>query len=234
MPFTFAHPAFILPLAKSRYLSTTALVIGSMAPDFEYFIRMRLERIHGHTFLGAIYFDLPLTLLLCWLFHRFARDAMIKNLPMILEEKYKVFYKMNWMINFKGRIFPILVSALIGIFSHFLMDALTHDGSWITNNLVVFNEKISILGYENLLSRWLQITFSILGLGVIVLTVLFVPVNQINWRQFYNKMVYYMAVFGVMILVTLARNLIFGFEIIATSIAGLLIGFIVVPVFFRR
>lgn len=39
MPFTFAHPAAVLPFSKKQvnYISVTALILGSMAPDFEYF-----------------------------------------------------------------------------------------------------------------------------------------------------------------------------------------------------
>ncbi len=52
MPFTFAHPAAVLPFMKkqSKYISVTALILGSMAPDFEYFYildRMVLLAIHG-------------------------------------------------------------------------------------------------------------------------------------------------------------------------------------------
>ncbi|SEF46838.1 protein of unknown function [Flavobacterium urumqiense] len=42
MPFTFSHPAIILPFLKNKKLSATALIIGSMSPDFEYFFRMKM------------------------------------------------------------------------------------------------------------------------------------------------------------------------------------------------
>lgn len=52
MPFTFAHPAAVLPFAKkhSKHISVTALILGSMASDFEYFYtldRMVLLAING-------------------------------------------------------------------------------------------------------------------------------------------------------------------------------------------
>lgn len=82
MPFTFCHPAIILPLTKisRNRLSATGLIIGSMSPDFEYFIKMRLESVHGHSFSGLFYFNLPLTLLLVFVFHLLVRDALILNL----------------------------------------------------------------------------------------------------------------------------------------------------------
>src|SRR5215467_12574272 len=39
VPFTFSHPAAVLPLAR-RGLVFSALVVGSMAPDFPYFVQM--------------------------------------------------------------------------------------------------------------------------------------------------------------------------------------------------
>lgn len=39
MPLTFAHPAAVLPFSRnSKYVNFLALVLGSMAPDFEYFL----------------------------------------------------------------------------------------------------------------------------------------------------------------------------------------------------
>ncbi|WP_240482010.1 DUF4184 family protein [Flavobacterium psychrophilum] len=39
MPFTFSHPAIILPLRylPRQWFSLTGLIIGSLTPDFEYF-----------------------------------------------------------------------------------------------------------------------------------------------------------------------------------------------------
>ncbi|SEP14833.1 DUF4184 family protein [Paenibacillus sp. OV219] len=54
MPFTFAHPAYALPLKfiNPRYLSATGLVLGSMAPDFEYFLTLEPHQTIGHSFSG--------------------------------------------------------------------------------------------------------------------------------------------------------------------------------------
>ncbi|KFN01337.1 hypothetical protein DJ93_1011 [Bacillus clarus] len=62
MPFTFAHPAAVIPFCKkqSPYISVTALVLGSMAPDFEYFLHFRPYGSIGYTRLGFFYFNLPL------------------------------------------------------------------------------------------------------------------------------------------------------------------------------
>lgn len=55
MPLTFAHPAAILPFSRqSKYIHFSALVLGSMAPDFEYFLRGRPVGEIGHSFTGFL------------------------------------------------------------------------------------------------------------------------------------------------------------------------------------
>lgn len=68
MPFTFAHPAIVLPLRKSRYFHFPALLIGSMAPDFEYFFRMQAFSKYSHTLFGMFYVDVPLVIWLWFLY----------------------------------------------------------------------------------------------------------------------------------------------------------------------
>ena len=83
MPFTFSHPAIILPLTylPRRWFSLTGLIIGSLTPDFEYFIRMTPYSLYSHTLSGLFWFDIPLGLLLCFIFHNLVRDSLCSNLP---------------------------------------------------------------------------------------------------------------------------------------------------------
>ncbi|WP_053178170.1 DUF4184 family protein [Peribacillus loiseleuriae] len=61
MPLTFAHPAAILPfLRKSKYINFSAMVLGSMAPDFEYFLSGQPIGEISHTFIGFVAFNLPI------------------------------------------------------------------------------------------------------------------------------------------------------------------------------
>lgn len=83
MPFTFSHPAIVLPLAflPKKIISITGLIIGSLTPDFEYFIRMKLSSEYSHTISGVFLFDLPLGIILTFLFHGIVRNKLIDNLP---------------------------------------------------------------------------------------------------------------------------------------------------------
>src|ERR1700761_9086341 len=62
MPFTFAHPAAILPLRRSRFLQTVPLIIGSMVPDAPYFFPYRVTAFVGetHTLISSILVDVPM------------------------------------------------------------------------------------------------------------------------------------------------------------------------------
>ena len=97
MPFTFAHPAIVLPLhaLQRRCFSLTALVAGSLSPDFEYFLRMQIHSSHIHTLWGLLYFDLPLGLILAFLFHNIVRDPLLDNLPGFLRRRVSVYKTLN-------------------------------------------------------------------------------------------------------------------------------------------
>ncbi|MFY9676569.1 MAG: DUF4184 family protein [Terriglobales bacterium] len=72
MPFTPAHIAAAYPFRRTRFV-WSALIVGTMAPDFEYFLRMALEARHGHSFPGVFLLTLPLALVTLWLFHKFVK-----------------------------------------------------------------------------------------------------------------------------------------------------------------
>jgi hypothetical protein len=54
MPFTLVHPIVTIPIRKYGF-PLSALIIGSMTPDFNYFIFPKLSV--GHTLLGQFYFN---------------------------------------------------------------------------------------------------------------------------------------------------------------------------------
>ena len=98
MPFTFTHPAIVLPLTflPRKWYSLTGLVVGSLTPDFEYFLRMRIESNYSHTLSGLFWFDLPLGILLTFIFHNIVRDNLYDNLPFIFSSRLIKFKEFNW------------------------------------------------------------------------------------------------------------------------------------------
>jgi hypothetical protein len=127
MPFTFSHPVLVLPLLKKRgYFSATGLIIGSIAPDFESFVKITGPKIYSHTWPGIFWFDLPLALLLSFLFHVIVREPLVDNLPEIFRSRLQEYKKINWASNFLKKLLVLLFSLVLGITSHLLFDAFTH------------------------------------------------------------------------------------------------------------
>ncbi len=140
MPFTFSHPAIVLPLIRryGRWFSATGLIVGSMAPDFESFIVATDVKFITHRWYFkplansdifipvAPFIDVPLALLLACVFHFFIRDVLIAHLPPPLEERFSRYRSFDWWAFMKAHFVIVLVSLLVGVLSHLLWDAFTH------------------------------------------------------------------------------------------------------------
>lgn len=165
MPFTFAHPAIVLPLFSKttrRYVSATGLVVGSMAPDFESFIRMGRYKYFSHRWLGVLCFDLPLAFIIALTFHFIVRDALIQNLPAPLRERFEKWRYFDFKNYLKQHLLIFIVSLLVGICSHLLWDAMTHlnmsHPDSIRSRIMFGHFRVYIL---------MQYSFSIIGLVVV-------------------------------------------------------------------
>lgn len=82
MPWTFAHPAAILPFIRvGRFsLPVPALVVGSISPDLGYYIGQFGLATFAHSLLGIFAVCLPLGALILLLFNA-VRPALIQLLP---------------------------------------------------------------------------------------------------------------------------------------------------------
>jgi len=128
MPFTFSHPALAVPfyLARKRWFSLTALVAGSIAPDFAYFLRMKKTGGRfSHTIPGLFLFDLPMAILLILVFHHIVKRPLVNHLPRPFYQRLGPSAQGHWT-GFRDRTFIIILSILVGAASHLLWDAFTH------------------------------------------------------------------------------------------------------------
>src|ERR1700721_4280007 len=79
MQFSFSHPAAVLPVHSrfKNWIPLSALVIGSLVPDAEYYLPMPEHfRNHSHTLLGTFSTSLPLGILLWLVFYWPALSAV--------------------------------------------------------------------------------------------------------------------------------------------------------------
>lgn len=137
MPFTFSHPALVVPLlyAHRRYkwLSATGLIIGSMAPDAEKFLRLKLASQHSHTIGSIFYFSCPVSLGLAFVFHMLVRRPLIKHLPAPLYRRVSKYTNFDWPSYCRQHTWGVLLSIVIGAASHLFWDSFTHDNTLITS-----------------------------------------------------------------------------------------------------
>jgi Domain of unknown function (DUF4184) len=181
MPFTFAHPAIILPLAKSRYRpSLTGLVAGSMVPDFEFFLTMKAGENTGHHLPGFFVFDIPAAILICFVYHNIVRDMLINNLPLPLKARLIKYTGFNWnayALQHKGL---LLASIITGVASHLFWDAFTHyDGLFVTI-FPLLAKKLVMAGNTVAVYSLLQVACSIGGLWVILRMIAKIPAVPFN------------------------------------------------------
>nr|WP_199001063.1 DUF4184 family protein [Flavobacterium sp. ASV13] len=179
MPFTFSHPAIILPFRyfHKKWFSLTSLVVGSMAPDFEYFIRMKVQSNYSHTLYGVFWFDLPLVLLLSFLFHNVVRNDLFFNSPSLIKSRVLVFTSFNWNHYFKENWAAIVISAFIGILSHLFWDGFTHQQGYFTTHITELKNCITVLGNEIPFWKLAQHLSTVIGAIIIIASFIALPKN---------------------------------------------------------
>jgi hypothetical protein len=142
MPFTLSHAAAALPFRRWR-LVTSALVIGTFAPDFEYFLRLKAEDRFGHTPLGTLVLTFPVALAVLWIFHRFVKRAAARLLPEAVQRRVRA-HLVQFRFGGVRRFLLIVVSLLLGIATHLLWDSFTHPNTWLYERWSYLREPVRI------------------------------------------------------------------------------------------
>lgn len=142
MPFTFAHPLVVLPLLKKKCFSATGLIVGSIAPDFESFMKMRSFSEHSHTLAGLLYFDLPLGFFLAWLFHNIMKEILLNNSPSFVQQRFVPLRQFNFRSYLMKHYWVFTYSVLVGSATHLLWDSFTHGGAFMSSLIPFLHETV--------------------------------------------------------------------------------------------
>jgi len=179
MPFTLVHPAIILPLKylPKKWISLTALIVGSVMPDLESFLRLRPVKDITHTWAGFLYLGLPAGVLLSFFFHNIIRDPVIANLPSFFQKRFSKSSEFNWTKKFTENWFTVIVSMVIGGASHFFWDSFTHYG-WFLRRFPRLKGDIVLFESNMEVRHVLQYVNSILGLLIILFFIVKIPSTQ--------------------------------------------------------
>ena len=128
MPFTFSHVVAVLPLlrrSRTRW-SSTGLVAGSLAPDFEKFLRLGAHNGYSHSWASLLYFSCPVALVLAFVFHGVVRYPLIVHLPHALHRRLARYQHFAWGRYFRQHPGRVLLSILVGGATHLVWDSFTH------------------------------------------------------------------------------------------------------------
>jgi hypothetical protein len=166
MPFTLAHPAAAVPLLRplGRHGVLSALVIGSLVPDFWYLIPLA-GRNASHGIAGLFWYCLPVGLLAYCLFHAALKRPLIALFPPATAARLAGLSaaglpRVPWS--------AVTVSLLAGGATHLAWDAFTHwRGAGVQawpalQTLLTSSGAVEVRVYHAL-----QIVSSVLGLGLL-------------------------------------------------------------------
>jgi hypothetical protein len=145
MPFTLSHPAAVIPFLRTR-LVPSALVIGSMAPDFEYFALFSPRGGFGHTLPGVFVFDLPAAIVVLWLYHAYAKEPLYTWLPESVRRRIQL-GPATLPVKNLAQFALVVLSILIGIATHLLWDSFTHPKFWPYRHWQFLHRTVLVPGF---------------------------------------------------------------------------------------
>lgn len=161
MPFTLAHPFIVLALPR-RYFHFPALILGSMSPDFIYFLAG--EPVSGgHKLFGSEWLNLPL----CLLFYAIYQGLLSKPIKTFLPAMFASDVPPIGVNCVKNPLlwgFVFLYSAWVGMASHIALDGFTHRTGYFVQLFPLLQQS-----YLLPIFKWLQYAGGVFGLLVIVL-----------------------------------------------------------------
>jgi hypothetical protein len=166
LPLTPAHVIAAWPISRlAPRLSLSALIIGSLSPDFEYLLRLAPISRFSHTLIGVLGFCLPTSLAIWWLFRAEVAPALATLLPERMRARLQAtdarprWRDLGW----------VLVALALGAVSHLAWDACTHSGGWLASTLPALRAPLlPALTSEVCWSQVLQHGSTVLGLGLLL------------------------------------------------------------------
>lgn len=235
MPFTFSHPAIVLPFLRIKHqsLSMSGLIIGSLTPDFEYFIRMKLSGRYSHSLEGMFLLDVPVAIVIAVIFHQLVKRPLIDNLPGYFYGRLLPLRDFNFPSYLRKHFWGFLLCLVVGIGSHIFWDGFTHSNEFFVERIAFLSTPITIGGTDVPLFRYLQHFSTFLG-GIAIVFVFHQSSNQIVENK-PSYRYWLITVFVAAIMFSLRALLTFEYfgDIVASIISSVLTGLIVSSLIYR-
>jgi hypothetical protein len=208
-----------------------------MVPDFEYFIRMRDQSRYSHSVPGIFWFDLPLGILLAFIYHQIVRNQLISNLPEVLNRKLSIFKQFNWVGYFKRNWVTVIISILIGAASHLLWDSFTHGTGYFVRKIVWLQKNIGFANMHIHVYSLLQHFSTFIGALIVILSIFSFSDGRLSQSD--DKYKYWLSVSLITVIIFSLRFItslnihLYGDEVVSL-ISAFLIGLILTPVVMKK
>lgn len=166
MPFTLSHPVFAIPLKyiSPKHFSLTGLVLGSMSPDFEYFLMLEPYRSIGHSIPGMFLQAIPISVVLAFLFHLVVKAPLALHLPTVFKLNQRAYAGLSsWRLQHPRDWIVFAVSVIAGFLTHVISDAFTHASGYF----VIYFPFLSAVHFGYPVYKLLQYGLSVIGLVIL-------------------------------------------------------------------
>jgi len=173
MPFTISHAAVVLPFSRplARWRLLSATVIGSMVPDFGFFLPWRPDRFETHSLDALLTFCLPIGLASFWLYQFFIRPPIMELLP---PGAYARWYSPDAPADYRSAKQWLWAACgiLVGAITHLVWDGFTHEGGRGVRMFPFLEEPVAYIhGHAVRGMQLMQDLNSLIGLVVVIVVV---------------------------------------------------------------
>ncbi len=144
MSLTISHPAAVAPFSKYG-LPLSALVIGSLTPDYAHFIPLFSDYDLSHSMLGVFAYCLSWGMISLFFFHSFLKYPLLSLLPKSHQSRLSPIAK-EFPFFPARRFLLIVVSVIIGAFTHIIWDSFTHPRSFIVQHFSLLRVTLFSVG----------------------------------------------------------------------------------------
>lgn len=171
MPWTFSHPAAVLPLRSlgAVQFPLVPLMLGSLTPDFGYYLGSSGAARLAHSFTGVFVFCLPAGLLSLALLSVLWR-LIIHLLPNPHRAALETLSAPSFPFN--GKAFCVTSTAIVlGALTHVVWDSFTHATGEAVARIVFLREHLFTLGGRDVaVYALLQHLSTLAGAALLIIT----------------------------------------------------------------
>jgi len=202
MPFTLTHTLAVLPIHRvtARYLPLSALIIGSIIPDFPLFFSLGINYEQTHCTVGILTWCNGLGLIAYIVFQQYLKAPWLALCPRFVRERLGQYSAPVPIRSFKT-LSLVSLAIIIGSSTHVIWDSYTHFGGWGVRQHPALSQLWQINNLSIPLYKFLQYGSSIIGLPFLTLWTLLklsrLPVVNVSLPVLSDKLRHYVALIFV-------------------------------------